>query len=91
MWYSVISGGDLQGGVACDLDKDVPDALLKLDAGTYDYDSDSDLESLPGDPEPGASVPLATRDISEEGDSKDQASSSTDPASVGTMLETSLV
>jgi hypothetical protein len=40
----LVSKGGLTNGTPCDLREDVPEEINKLDASTFDYEDDSDLE-----------------------------------------------
>ncbi|KAF9441838.1 hypothetical protein P691DRAFT_536454 [Macrolepiota fuliginosa MF-IS2] len=44
-------GAGFAGGTQCDLRKDVPEELAKLDPDAFEYDSDSDLEDYDDDEE----------------------------------------
>ncbi len=43
----MLSDSVFQNGVPCGLSEDVPEVLSRLKEEDYDYDSNSDLESLP--------------------------------------------
>ncbi|KAF9445917.1 hypothetical protein P691DRAFT_777242 [Macrolepiota fuliginosa MF-IS2] len=87
----LVSEADFQGGIPCDLEKDAPEAMLKLDNNLYDYDSDSDLESLPDEGSESRTSLFAS--VDGKGDRVDQAtpeSDSTETVALGKMPETSL-
>ena len=45
-WFSVFSGSGFERGVQGDLFVDDPEVIQKLSSDQYDYNSDSDLESI---------------------------------------------
>lgn len=87
--YPVVSQANFEGGIACDLERDTPEAMLKLDGKLYDYDSDSDLESL-FDEESEPKTSLITRKEDREESPEGQTSTVNESVSVGKMPESSL-